>query len=36
VLVVGFMLLREPFSWIKLLAIGLIATGIFLLQREGV
>jgi uncharacterized membrane protein len=35
VLLAGFMLLREPFSWIKLLAIGLIATGIFLLQREG-
>ena len=35
VLLVGFLLLREPFSWSKLLAIGLIATGIFLLQREG-
>jgi uncharacterized membrane protein len=35
VLLVGFGLLREPFSWIKLMAIGLIASGIVLLQREG-
>jgi drug/metabolite transporter (DMT)-like permease len=35
VLFVGFLVLREPFSWIKLLAIGLIAAGIYLLQREG-
>jgi drug/metabolite transporter (DMT)-like permease len=35
VLLVGFGFMKEPFSWIKLLAIGLIAAGIFLLQREG-
>jgi len=29
------MVLREPFTWMKLLAVGLIAAGIFLLQREG-
>jgi drug/metabolite transporter (DMT)-like permease len=35
VLLVGFLVLREPFTWTKLLAIALIAGGIFLLQREG-
>jgi drug/metabolite transporter (DMT)-like permease len=35
VLLVGFGFMKEPFGWIKLLAIGLIAAGIFLLQREG-
>jgi uncharacterized membrane protein len=35
VLLIGFLVLREPFTWMKLLAVGLIATGIFLLQREG-
>jgi len=35
VLLVGFMVLRDPFTWMKLFAIGLIAAGIFLLQREG-
>jgi drug/metabolite transporter (DMT)-like permease len=35
VLLVGFMVLREPFTWMKLFAIGLIAIGAFLLQREG-
>ena len=34
-LLIGFMVLREPFTWMKLFAVGLIATGIFLLQREG-
>jgi uncharacterized membrane protein len=34
-LLVGFVLLKEPFTWLKLFAVGLIATGIFLLQREG-
>ena len=34
VLLVGFMVLREPFTWTKLLAVGLIATGVFLLQRK--
>jgi drug/metabolite transporter (DMT)-like permease len=36
VLLVGFLLLKEPFSWTKLLAVGLIAAGVFLLQRQGV
>jgi uncharacterized membrane protein len=35
VLLVGFLVLREPFSWMKLFSVGLIAVGIFLLQREG-
>jgi len=34
-LLVGFLILREPVSATKLLAIGLIVGGIFLLQREG-
>jgi uncharacterized membrane protein len=33
ILLVGFLILKEPFTWMKLLAIGLILTGIFLLQR---
>jgi drug/metabolite transporter (DMT)-like permease len=33
VLLVGFLLLGEPFSWTKLLAIGLITAGTVLLQR---
>jgi drug/metabolite transporter (DMT)-like permease len=33
VLLVGFMFLREPFTWRKLFAVGLIAAGTFLLQR---
>jgi multidrug transporter EmrE-like cation transporter len=36
VLFVGFLVLREPFTWMKLFSVGLIAAGIFLLQREGV
>jgi multidrug transporter EmrE-like cation transporter len=32
-LLVGFLILEEPFTWMRLLAIGLILTGIFLLQR---
>jgi drug/metabolite transporter (DMT)-like permease len=35
VMLIGFLILREPFTWMKLLAVGLIATGIFMLQREG-
>ncbi len=35
VLLIGFIVLREPFTWMKLFSIGLIAAGIFLLQREG-
>ena len=35
VLIVGFLVLRDPFTWMKLVAIGLIAAGIYLLQREG-
>ena len=33
VLLVGFLALGELFSWTKLLAVGLIAIGTFLLQR---
>ena len=36
VLLVGFLVLREPFSWTKVVAIALITGGIFLLHREGV
>ena len=35
VLLVGFLVLREPFTWLKLLAILLIVAGMLLLQREG-
>jgi uncharacterized membrane protein len=35
VLLVGFMVTKDPFTWMKLFAIGLIAAGIFLLEREG-
>jgi multidrug transporter EmrE-like cation transporter len=35
VLLIGFMILREPFTWLKLFSVALIATGVFLLQREG-
>jgi drug/metabolite transporter (DMT)-like permease len=34
VLLVGFLLLREPFTWTKLLAVALIVGGIALLHRE--
>src|SRR5262245_6918462 len=33
VLLVGFVSLREPFTWTKLFAVGLIAGGTLLLQR---
>ena len=33
VLLVGFMFLREPFTWRKLFAVALIGAGTFLLQR---
>ena len=33
VLLVGFLFLKEPFTWRKLFAIGLIAAGTFILQR---
>ena len=36
VLAVGFLVLKEPFSWAKLFAIGLILVGTILLQRIGV
>ena len=36
VLLVGFLFLREPFSVGRLVALALIALGIFLLQRQGV
>jgi drug/metabolite transporter (DMT)-like permease len=32
VLLVGFLFLKEPFTWAKLLAIGLIVGGTFLLR----
>lgn len=35
VLLVGFLVLREAFTWLKLLAILLIVAGMLLLQREG-
>lgn len=35
VLLVGFLLLHEPLTWIRLLAISMIATGILLLQAQG-
>jgi uncharacterized membrane protein len=33
VLLIGFLFLREPFTWRKLFAVALIAVGTFLLQR---
>jgi uncharacterized membrane protein len=36
VLLVGFLILREPFSLAKLIAIGLILAGTVMLQRIGV
>ncbi len=33
VLLIGFLFLKEPFTWRKLVAVGLIAAGAFLLQR---
>src|SRR5262245_26893324 len=36
VLLVGFVLLKEPFSIGRLLALALIVFGIFVLQRQGV
>jgi small multidrug resistance pump len=33
VLIIGFLFLKEPFTWAKLFAVGLIAAGTFLLQR---
>lgn len=35
ILLIGFIVLREPFTWMKLFAVGLIVSGIFVLQREG-
>ena len=35
-LVVGFVFLKEPFTWAKLFAIGLVGVGIFLLQRTDI
>ncbi|HSF05043.1 MAG TPA: EamA family transporter [Methylomirabilota bacterium] len=35
VLLVGFIALQEPLTWMRLLAIGLIAAGILLLQAQG-
>lgn len=36
VLLVGVVVLKEPFGWLRLLAIALIAAGIWLLQLAGV
>ena len=35
VVLIGFLLLKEPLSLTKLLALGLIAAGVFVLQRSG-
>ena len=35
VLVIGFVALQEPVTWARLLALGLIASGIVLLQTQG-
>jgi uncharacterized membrane protein len=35
VLLAGFLALQEPLTWVRLLAIALIAAGIFLLQTQG-
>ena len=35
VLLVGFVALQEPLTWMRALAIALIAAGIFLLQTQG-
>jgi len=34
VLLIGFLFLKEPFTWTKLFAIGLIAAGTFLLRSN--
>jgi uncharacterized membrane protein len=34
VLLIGFVFLKEPFTWTKIFAIGLIAAGIFLLRSN--
>ena len=36
VLLVGFVFLKEPFSWAKLIAVGFILAGAVMLQRIGV
>lgn len=35
VLLVGFLALREPVTWMRLLAIALITTGVLLFQTQG-
>ena len=35
VLLVGFLALHEPLTWVRALAIALIAAGMFLLQTQG-
>ena len=35
VLLIGVLLLGEPFTWTRLVAVGLIAAGILLLQQSG-
>jgi drug/metabolite transporter (DMT)-like permease len=36
IMLIGFLILKEPFSWTRLLAIGLIVGGVFILQRAGI
>jgi drug/metabolite transporter (DMT)-like permease len=36
IMLIGFLVLKEPFSWTRLLAIGLIVGGVFILQRAGI
>ncbi len=36
IMLIGFLVLKEPFSWTRLVAIGLIVVGVFILQRAGV
>jgi len=35
VLVIGFVALQEPVTWARVLALGLIAVGVLLLQTQG-
>ena len=35
VLVIGFVALQEPVTWARMLALGLIAVGVLLLQTQG-
>ena len=35
VLLIGFLVLREPLTWVKLLAVALIVAGVLRLQQKG-